>query len=199
VWPMTLNDKIIFCLLNKKTMAYIMKDPPTAEWLFGNSQSSWIWLLVRLYLGYVWLVAGWAKVGTDAWTGASAGKALGGFVAGALQKTGGAHPDVQSWYAAFLQNAVQTNPQFWSYLVAYGELFVGVALILGVLTGIAAFFGAFMNMNYLLAGTVSVNPQMFVLSIILILAWKVAGYLGADRYLLPMFGTPWRPRKIFAS
>jgi thiosulfate dehydrogenase [quinone] large subunit len=26
-----------------------------------------------------------------------------------------------------------------------------------------------------------------------ILAWKVAGYYGVDRVLLPMLGTPWRP------
>jgi thiosulfate dehydrogenase [quinone] large subunit len=24
------------------------------------------------------------------------------------------------------------------------------------------------------------------------LAWRVAGYYGLDRYLLPMLGTPWR-------
>ena len=52
----------------------------------------------------------------------------------------------------------------------------------------AAFFGAFMNMSFLLAGSASVNPVMFTLAIGLILAWKVAGYYGLDRYLLPMLG-----------
>jgi hypothetical protein len=27
-------------------------------------------------------------------------------------------------------------------------------------------------------------------------AWKVAGYYGLDRYLLPMLGTPWRPGSL---
>ena len=38
-------------------------------------------------------------------------------------------------------------------LVAVGELLIGVGLILGVFTGIAAFFGAFMNWNFMMAGT----------------------------------------------
>jgi thiosulfate dehydrogenase (quinone) large subunit len=25
----------------------------------------------------------------------------------------------------------------------------------------------------------------------LILAWRIAGYYGVDRYLLPLLGTPW--------
>ena len=35
---------------------------------------------------------------------------------------------------------------------------------------------------------------MFTLAVGLMLAWKVAGYHGLDRYLLPLLGTPWRQR-----
>jgi thiosulfate dehydrogenase [quinone] large subunit len=35
---------------------------------------------------------------------------------------------------------------------------------------------------------------LFTAAIGLILAWRVAGYYGLDRYLLPMLGTPWRSR-----
>ena len=49
-----------------------------------------------------------------------------------------------------------------------------------------------MNMSFLMAGTVSTNPVLFFAGILLILAWKNAGYLGIDRYLLPMLGTPWK-------
>ena len=51
-----------------------------------------------------------------------------------------------------------------------------------------------MNMSFLLAGSASTNPVLFTLAIGLILAWKVAGYYGVDRWLLPMLGTPWHPR-----
>ena len=67
---------------------------------------------------------------------------------------------------------------------------VGIGLLIGILTGFAAFFGALMNMSFLLAGSASTNPVLFTLAIGLMLAWKVAGYYGVDRYLLPMLGTP---------
>ena len=79
------------------------------------------------------------------------------------------------------------------WLITFGEIAVGLGLIFGILTGFAAFFGAFMNMSFLLAGSASTNPVMFTLAIGLILAWKVAGYYGLDRFLLPMLGTPWQP------
>ncbi|MCJ7825897.1 MAG: DoxX family membrane protein [Anaerolineales bacterium] len=174
-----------------------LEDPKIARMLFGEVKWAWIWIPLRLYAGWQWLIAGWSKIGNPAWTGDSAGAAVTGFVTGALEKTGGAHPDVQGWYAWFLRNLVLPNSGIWSQMVAYGELIVGIALILGVFTGIAAFFGGFMNMNYLLAGTVSSNPLLLAIAIFLILAWKTAGWWGIDRWLLTVLGTPWRPGFIF--
>jgi hypothetical protein len=108
-------------------------------------------------------------------------------------RRGGTHPDVTGWYAAFLQAAVLPHASAWANLVAYGEVLVGLGLIFGVLTGVAAFFGSLMNVNYLLAGTVSSNPILFVLGTWLVLAWRVAGWYGVDRWLLPRLGTPWAP------
>jgi len=174
-----------------------LEDPKIARMLFGEVKWAWLWIPLRLYAGWQWLIAGWNKLGNPAWTGDSAGVAVTGFVQGALEKTSGAHPDVQGWYAWFLRNMVLPNAAIWSQFVAYGELLVGIALILGVFTGIAAFFGGFMNMNYLLAGTVSTNPLLLAIAILLILAWKTAGWWGIDRWLLPGLGTPWRPGFIF--
>lgn len=173
------------------------EDPPVAQTLFGEVRWAWIWLILRLYIGYEWLHAGWGKLGNPAWTGENAGAAVTGFATGALQKTGGAHPDVQAWYAWFLQNLVLPKAAFWSYLVTWGELLVGIALILGIFTGIAAFFGSFMNMNYLLAGAVSSNPILLAIATFLVLAWKTAGWWGLDRWVLPALGTPWRPGLVF--
>jgi thiosulfate dehydrogenase [quinone] large subunit len=66
---------------------------------------------------------------------------------------------------------------------------------LGLLTGVAAFFGVTMNMSFLLAGSASTNPIMAMLALLVILAWKVAGYYGLDRWVLPILGTPWKPGK----
>ena len=174
-------------------------EPPLSRFLFSDTRLSLLWLVIRLYVGWEWLVAGWEKIMNPLWVGPDAGKALTGFIMGALKKTAGDHPDVSSGYAAFLKDVVLPNASFFSHLVAYGELLVGIGLILGIFTGISAFFGAFMNMNYLFAGTVSVNPLLFLLELLLILAWRVAGYFGVDRYLLPILGTPWAQGQAFKS
>ncbi len=147
---------------------------------------AWFWLIVRLYVGWQWLSAGWGKVTDPNWVGANAGASLTGFLQRAVTLASGEHPSVQSWYAAFIQNAVLPQAAAWSYVVAFGELFVGVGLILGLLTGLAAFFGGFMNLNYLLAGTVSTNAILLVMEIGLALAWRIAGWWGGDRWLLPV-------------
>ena len=152
--------------------------------IFSDKKFAVLWLFVRLYVGWQWLNAGFEKIQSPVWVGEKAGIAVGGFLTNALTKTSGAHPDVQFWYAEFIKNFVLPNKVLFSYLVAYGELLVGIALILGIVTGIAAFFGAFMNMNYLLAGTVSTNPVLLMLEILIILAWKTAGWIGLDRFVL---------------
>lgn len=172
-------------------------DSPVAQFLFGDVRLAWIWLIIRVYVGYEWLSAGWGKLNSAAWTGSSAGSALAGFINGSLGKATGAHPDVQAWYANFLQSVVLPNVALWAHVVAWGETLVGIALILGIFTGIAAFFGSFMNVNYLMAGTVSTNPILFIIATWLVLAWKTAGWWGVDRWLLPALGTPWRPGNVF--
>lgn len=174
-----------------------LEEPPVARALFEHVNWSWLWLILRVYAGWQWVEAGLGKIGSPAWTGDNAGAALTGFVQGALQETGGAHPNVQGWYAWFLQNVVLPNASVWGYLVAWGEFLVGLALILGLFTGIAAFFGAFMNMNYLLSGSVSTNPVLLIVEIFLVLAWKTAGWWGLDRWVLPALGTPWSPGLVF--
>lgn len=171
-------------------------DPPLARALFDDVRWSWVWLIVRLYVGWQWLSEGFAKVSSPVWGGDKAGTALTGWLAGSLAKTTGANPDVQGWYATFLRDAVLPHAAFWSVLVSYGELFVGLGLILGLFTGIAAFFGTAMNASYLLGGTVSINPILFAFASLLVLAWKTAGWWGLDRFVLPRLGTPWQRKPV---
>lgn len=171
----------------------IVGENPLSRWLFTNTTSAWIWLILRLYLGYSWLTAGWEKITDDAWTGDNAGVAVEGFMKGAIALA--EEGDVAGWYAWFLENLVIPNATVFSYMVAFGEFLIGLGLIVGLLTGIAAFFGALMNMSFLLAGTVSSNPVMFMIAILLIMAWKVAGWYGLDRWALPFLGTPWTVRE----
>ncbi|WP_230289528.1 MULTISPECIES: DoxX family protein [unclassified Deinococcus] len=176
----------------------LIREPGLSRLLFADPRLAPLWILLRIYVGYEWLMAGWGKVTDPAgvWVGEKAGSAVAGFLTGALAKTGGEHPDVQGWYAWFLQYVALPNAAVFSYVVAYGEVLVGIALILGLLTGIAAFFGGVMNASYLLAGTISTNPLLFILATWLVLGWRVAGWWGLDRWVLARFGvtaSPTRP------
>ncbi|GAA0515046.1 DoxX family protein [Deinococcus depolymerans] len=156
--------------------------------LFADTRLAPLWAALRVYVGYEWLSAGWHKLTGGGWVGADAGGAVSGFLKGALTRTGGDHPDVTGWYAWFIGQVALPNAALFSHLVTFGELAVGVALILGLFTGVAAFLGGFLNANFLLAGTVSANPVLFILATWLVLGWRVAGWLGLDRWVLPRLG-----------
>jgi thiosulfate dehydrogenase [quinone] large subunit len=180
-------------------------EPRFARWLFQSISASWIWLIVRLYLGYEWLQAGWEKVsGSDeAWkftlTDSSwlkTGAALRGFIEHAAlpQAAQGPHSAVNyGWYTAFLRWMDKPGPSdAMAKVIALGEVVVGVLLILGLFTGIAAFIAGLLTMSFGLAGVAGVNPVFFFLEVLLILAWRNAGWIGLDRWVLPKVGTPWQ-------
>jgi thiosulfate dehydrogenase (quinone) large subunit len=74
--------------------------------------------------------------------------------------------------------------------VTVSELAIGVLLILGLFTGAAAVAGLSLNLIYLFTGSSGVNPAYAIVAVFLILAWRNAGYLGLDRFVLPMAGKP---------
>ncbi len=173
-------------------------DPPFAKALFNDTRWSWLWLLLRLYLGYTWLTSGLGKLRNPAWV--QTGDALKGFWTNAVAVPAPpAWPAIVfEWYRSFLQALLNGGTYMWfAKLVTAAELLIGVALILGIFTGIAAFFGGFMNWNFMLAGSASTNPLLFLFAVLLILAWKTAGWWGLDRWVLPLVGTPWSPGTIF--
>ncbi|CAM3648193.1 DoxX family protein [Aeromicrobium ponti] len=153
------------------------------KWLRENQIAAALLTVIRLYLGYSWLTAGYHKVvdGFDA----------SGFLQGAVAKATGDHPAVQSWWATFLEGIAIPNAELFSFLVAWGELLVGLGLILGCLTTAAAFFGIIMNFAFLFSGTVSTNAQMVLLTIFILVAGYNAGKFGLDRYVAPFL------RKLF--
>lgn len=173
-----------------------IEGPAFTRFLFQNSRAGAFWLPIRLVLGVAWLDAGLHKLSDPAWVGSEAGTALRSYWerAVSLPEAPARPPITFEWYRDFITGLLNAGAEDWmTYLIAFGEAAIGVGLILGALTGFAAFFGALMNMTFLLAGSASTNPVLFIMAIGLILAWRVAGYYGIDRFLLPLLGTPWRP------
>lgn len=174
----------------------IVKDPPLVKTLLNERMAGWLWLPVRIWLGWQWVEAASQKITNPAWV--ETGAALKGFWTGAVAIPAEGRPAIAfDWYRSFLQMMLDAQAYTWfAKLVVAGELLVGIALIIGAFTGIAAFFGGFMNWNFMMAGSASVNPVLFALSVGLILAWKVSGFIGLDYFLLPLIGTPWQAEGV---
>ncbi len=183
----------------KTARGTVVTNPPIARLVFDDTRFAAIWLVVRVLLGVSWVQAGLHKLQDPAWM--QTGSALMGYWKNQVQiPAKGSPPIAFDWYRSFIQSLLDAGTYAWfAKLVAIGETVVGVALILGIFTGIAAFFGGFMNWNYIMAGSASTNPLLFLAAILLILAWKTAGYWGGDRFLLPLLGTPWEQRVSSSS
>ncbi len=180
--------------INKGT---VIADPPLARFLFSDTRMALVWLLVRVYVGWSFLEAGWHKIQDTTATGNYIYDGAGML---AFWKRIAAIPAAPAkpvitydWYRGFIQFMIDNHWEgFFGKLIAFGETAVGLGLIFGAFTGIAAVSGAFMNLNFMLAGSASTNPVLLLLGFLIVLAWKTAGYIGLDRFLLPILGTPWK-------
>jgi thiosulfate dehydrogenase (quinone) large subunit len=175
----------------KMEKAHNVDEPQFVKTLFNDRRLSVFWLIVRVWLGWQWISSSLTKINNPAWV--ENGQALRGYWTNAVAIPESGRPPISfDWYRGFIQFLLDTESYTWfAKLVAYGEIMIGIALILGAFVGIAAFAGAFMNWNFMMAGSASSNPMLFVAALGLIFAWKIAGYIGADYYLLSWLGTPW--------
>jgi thiosulfate dehydrogenase [quinone] large subunit len=171
-------------------------DPVWWKLLLGNVYLSLIWVPLRFFVGREWLTSGEGKIRGGAW---KSGEGLAGYWTNAVAVPEGGRPAITyGWYRDLLQYMLDHKWYTWfADVVMWGEVLIGLGILVGALVGIAAFFGTLMNFSFQLAGTASSNPVLFGLSVFLILAWKVAGFWGLDRYLLPLLGTPWQKGAIF--
>jgi thiosulfate dehydrogenase (quinone) large subunit len=176
-----------------------LEDPIGWRLLLGNTLFAILWLPIRFFVGQEWLAAGTHKLVDPGYM--AGGASLQAYWERAVAIPEQGRPAITyDWFRGFLQFMLDNGWYGWfAPLVAIGQTLVGVGLIVGGLVGIAAFFGTLMNFSFMLAGSASANPVLFGLAVFLILAWKVAGWWGLDRWLLPALGTPWRPGRAFTQ
>ena len=128
-------------------------------------------------------------------------RAAKGFVGFALSQAGqGENSSVNyGWYAAFLRWIGGDGANVMSKAISLGELAVGIALIVGLFTGIAAFFGGMLSMSFGLAGVAGVNPVFFLDRGAPHPRVEERRLDRLDRWVLPALGTPWQPGTLFRS
>ena len=185
-------------LLERTFATRELHDPGWVRRIFADTRMAPLWAVARVYLGYQWLLAGWHKMwGSERWINlpGADGLPLKGFwerVTAIPEE--GSPPIKYDWYRDLLHYMLNHEWYHWfAWVIAFGEVLAGVALIVGAFTGLAALAGATMNFNFMLAGSASTNPVLFILAILVLFGWKVAGWIGIDRWLLPALGTPWEP------
>jgi thiosulfate dehydrogenase (quinone) large subunit len=150
------------------------------RFLRENKVAVAILTVLRLYLGYEFLMAGYQKL-------AAGGFDTTGFLKGVISNPvkGPDGSIVYSTYVGFLQHFALPNAHLFNTIVPLGEFLVGLGLILGCLTTAAAFFALVMNFSYVMAGVVSTNPLCILLGVIILTAGLNAGRIGLDRWVIP--------------
>jgi thiosulfate dehydrogenase (quinone) large subunit len=140
----------------------------------NGTKISIVWTILRIWLGLQWIEAGYDKI--------TSGFEVSGFLQGAIS-----NPNVQGWYAGFLEGFALPNIEFFNILIPWGEFLVGLGLILGLATIPALMAGAFMNMNFIMAGIGFSGPdsKFFAVAMILLFIGKGRYYFGLDRFAIP--------------
>lgn len=167
-----------------------LADPRLVPLLLGDTRMAMVWLAARLWLGWVWFSDGRQKVTGAGWM--DGGEALRQYWTQATATPKGNGVAVaDGWYGASIHFMLDNHWYDWlGKVLAVSEVLLRLALLLGLFTGLAALLGALLTFTFLLAA--SANPLVFVVALGLGAAWKVAGHIGLDAWVLPRLGAPWR-------
>jgi len=143
--------------------------------------------LVRIAVGYHFMTAAWPKL-------------TGSFVDGHLLpedlvKT--VAKDPFAWHRAFIQAFVIPHAVFFSHLIAFGEMAIGISFVVGCLVRVSGIFSAFHNFNILLAiawanggAQLGLNRTYIVLGVVFALS-GAGRSLGLDGLLKRRFPGTW--------
>lgn len=157
------------------------------------------WLVpIRLFLGYSWLVEGYNKI-LDGWltTAMLAGKAAADAGSSAsVSETGETVFRIVSdhtpgWYAWIADNLVIPNALLFQVLIVLAEVGIGLALISGTFTFIAALAALALNVNFILS-TGLYDYNWWYIPAALCLLGGAGRAFGIDYYLMPYLMRQWR-------
>lgn len=153
----------------------------------GNWQTEtklWRVAILRIFFGYYFFQDG-------------LGKLTGGFTGpGVLEKwlttkaTG-----AFGWYTPFLNDVVIPHHQLFAWLITWGMILAGLALLVGLLTRPAALAGLFMTLNFYLAkgggSPATTSDQAFMVGLLVVFLTRAGRSFGLDGWLARRYpGSP---------
>lgn len=145
-------------------------------------------VILRLYLGYMWLMSGIDKINND-WlkynmlAGSNADATTGASIMQLVSE------HTPGWYAWIVDTLIIPNAMLFQKLVIITEIGLGLAFITGTFTFLAALVSIAMNINFLLS--TGLNDLWFLISSIPMLGGAGRAF-GVDHYLMPYLMRQWR-------
>jgi thiosulfate dehydrogenase (quinone) large subunit len=144
------------------------------DWVKESKIMAVGWLAMRVWLGIMWIQAGSAKL----WGAENPaflhhnGAGVAGFAAHGIP--------AYSWWGSFLHSFVVPNAGWIGVLIAVAEFTIGVALVAGLFTRVAALGSLILLFTYVMSGTASVCAFYALFAIVILTMWKTSGWIGID-------------------
>ena len=144
------------------------------EWVKESKLMAVGWLAMRVWLGIMWIQAGWAKLfgAENPYFLHHNGAGVAGFAAHGSP--------AYTWWGHFLTGFVVPNAGWIGVLVAVSELVIGVALVAGLFTRIAALGSLALLFTYVMSGTASVCAWYALFAIVILVMWRTSSWIGID-------------------
>jgi len=151
-----------------------LTNPRPVQWLAKSKIMAVGWTAMRVWLGIMWIQAGVAKL----W-GAENSAFLHNEGAGVAGFAAHGTP-AYSWWGTFLHGFVVPNSGWIGILVALAEFTIGIGLVLGLFTRVAALGSLALLFTYVMSGTASVCAFYALFAIVILATWKTSTWIGID-------------------
>jgi thiosulfate dehydrogenase [quinone] large subunit len=148
--------------------------PRFVQELTTSKYAAVAFLAVRVWLGAMWAEAGWAKL-----FGAENGYFLHNNGAGVAGFAAHGVP-AYTWWGSFMHSFVVPNSGWIGILIAFAEFAIGLGLIAGCFTRVAALGSLALLFTYVMSGTASVCAFYALCAIIVLATWRVSSWIGVD-------------------
>jgi thiosulfate dehydrogenase [quinone] large subunit len=132
------------------------------------------WLAMRVWLGIMWMMAGWAKL-----FGAENPAFMHNNGAGVAGFATHATP-AYTWWGSFLHDVVVPQAGAIGVLIAVAEFAIGIALVAGLFTRLAALGSLALLFTYVMSGTASVCAFYALFAIVILTMWRTSSWIGID-------------------
>jgi thiosulfate dehydrogenase (quinone) large subunit len=143
------------------------------ESLKNSKLAALAWTAMRVWLGVMWIQAGAAKLwGAEAASFLHSSAGVAGFAAHGTP--------AYSWWGSFLHGFVVPNAGWIGVLVAVAEFAIGIALVAGLFTRVAALGSLALLFTYVMSGTASVCAFYALFAIVILVMWRTSSWIGVD-------------------